>query len=157
VDVYYGVVDRMLGQWMRRAKEYGATLIVHSDHGFKWGADRTCARSSLNWATAAYWHRMNGVFAAWGARVHPSTERAKASIFDVAPTVLSLLDLPADRGMTGRAIVAAFDRLAAPAKRDIYGTLEVRRIAARPLSTVEASEYAKRPSRSRRTLRRRRK
>jgi len=143
VDVYYGVVDRMLGQWMRRAKEDGATLIVHSDHGFKWGADRTCARSSLNWATAAYWHRMNGVFAAWGARVRPSTGRAKASIFDVAPTVLSLLDLPEDRRMTGRPITAAFDRLSTRTKKDLYGPLVVRRVSAQALSTAEASEYAK--------------
>ena len=104
VDVYYGVVDRMLGQWMRRAKEDGATLIVHSDHGFKWGADRPCARSSLNWATAAFWHRLDGVFAAWGARVRPSKNRAKVSIFDVAPTVLALLGLPADRRMTGKPV-----------------------------------------------------
>ena len=143
VDVYYGVVDRMLGQWMRRAKEDGATLIVHSDHGFKWGADRTCARSSLNWATAAYWHRMNGVFAAWGARVRPSTARAKASIFDVAPTVLSLLDLPEDLRMTGRPITAAFERLSVAAKKDVYGPLVVRRVSAQALSTAEASEYAK--------------
>jgi len=36
VDAYYGLVDRTLGQWMRRTREDGATLIVHSDHGFKW-------------------------------------------------------------------------------------------------------------------------
>jgi predicted AlkP superfamily phosphohydrolase/phosphomutase len=75
VDLYSGLVDRILGQWMRRAKEDGATLLVHSDHGFKWGEDRTCTRSSANWATAAYWHRLNGVFAAWGARVRPSKAR----------------------------------------------------------------------------------
>src|SRR5438445_21062 len=38
VDGYYALVDRLLGQWMRRAKEDGATLLVHSDHGFKWGS-----------------------------------------------------------------------------------------------------------------------
>ena len=48
--VYYGVVDKMLGQWMRRAEEDGGTLLVQSDHGFKWGEDRPCQRSSLNWS-----------------------------------------------------------------------------------------------------------
>ena len=143
VEVYYGVIDRILGQWMRRAKEDGATILVHSDHGFKWGEDRTCARSSINWSTAAYWHRMYGVFAAWGARVRPSKNRTKVSIFDVAPTVLALEGLPADRRMTGRPITAAFTGLTVPPKKDLFGTVVVRRVAAESLSTAEASEYAK--------------
>lgn len=143
VDVYYGVIDRMLGQWMRRAKEDGATLLVHSDHGFKWGADRTCARSSFNWATAAYWHRMNGVLAAWGTRVRPSKTRTKLSIFDVAPTVLALEGISADRRMKGRPIADAFVGLEALPRKDLFGTVVVRRVAAGSLSTAEASEYAK--------------
>ncbi|PYQ34299.1 MAG: hypothetical protein DMF55_09790 [Acidobacteria bacterium] len=143
VDVYYGVVDRMLGQWMRRAREDGATLLVHSDHGFRWGADRTCARSSLNWSTAAYWHRLTGVFAAWGARVRPSKARAKVSIFDVAPTVLALLDLPADRRMTGKPVTAAFAGLRPPPRKDVFSTATVRRVAAESITAEQASEYAK--------------
>jgi type I phosphodiesterase/nucleotide pyrophosphatase len=143
VEVYYGVVDRILGQWMRRAKEDGATLVVHSDHGFKWGADRTCARSSFNWSTAAYWHRMNGVFAAWGAGVRPSKTRSKVSIFDVAPTILALEGLPADRRMRGRSVAAAFTGLPALPKKDVFGTVVVRRVASESLSNAEASEYAK--------------
>jgi tetratricopeptide (TPR) repeat protein len=143
VDVYYGVVDKILGQWMRRAKEDGATLLVHSDHGFRWGADRTCARSSLNWSTAAYWHRLTGVFAAWGARVHPSKSHAKVSIFDVAPTVLALLGLPPDRRMTGKPVTAAFDGVRPLPKKDIFGTVTVRRVAAESVTAEQASEYAK--------------
>ncbi|MDQ5873733.1 MAG: alkaline phosphatase family protein, partial [Acidobacteriota bacterium] len=156
-DVYYELVDRILGQWMRRAKEDGATLIVHSDHGFKWGADRTCARSSANWATAAYWHRINGVFAAWGARVRgrdltPSGDqtpygqippRAKANLFDVAPTVLALAGLPADRRMTGRVVTAGFEGLTSRAKEDLFPRTTVRRVAAEAATAQEATEYAK--------------
>ena len=143
VDVYYALADRILGQWMRRAKEDGATLVVHSDHGFKWGEDRTCARSSQNWATAAYWHRIDGVFAAWGARVRSSKTRAKMSVFDVAPTVLALLDLPADRRMTGKAATSAFEGVAPPARRDVFSTVSVRRVSSQPMSVAEASEYSK--------------
>ncbi|HEV8610051.1 MAG TPA: alkaline phosphatase family protein [Thermoanaerobaculia bacterium] len=143
VEVYYGLVDRMLGQWMRRANDDGATLVVNSDHGFKWGEDRTCERSSVNWATAAYWHRLNGVFAAWGARVRHSPTRAKLSVFDVAPTVLALLDLPSDRRMTGKAATAAFDAVAAPARKDLFATVAVRRVSGAPVSGEEASEYSK--------------
>jgi predicted AlkP superfamily phosphohydrolase/phosphomutase/Flp pilus assembly protein TadD len=142
-DAYYALVDRVLGQWMRRAKEDGATLIVHSDHGFKWGEDRTCARSSANWATAAYWHRINGVFAAWGARVRPSKSRTKATLFDVAPTVLALSGLPADRRMTGRVVTAGFEGLSAPVKKDLFSQATVRRVAAQAATAEEATEYAK--------------
>ncbi|HEU5248424.1 MAG TPA: alkaline phosphatase family protein, partial [Thermoanaerobaculia bacterium] len=143
VDVYYALVDRMLGQWMRRAEADGATLVVNSDHGFKWGEDRTCARSSLNWATAAYWHRVNGVFVAWGARVRPSKTRPKLSVFDVAPTVLALLELPADRRMTGKAVTSAFDGVAPPARKDLFTSVAVRRVSSESISQEEASEYAK--------------
>jgi Flp pilus assembly protein TadD len=143
VEVYYGIVDRMLGQWMRRAREDGATLLVHSDHGFKWGEDRTCARSSLNWSTAAYWHRLNGVFAAWGARVRPSTPRAKLSVFDIAPTVLALLDLPADRRMTGKPATTAFEGVAPPPRKEVFSTVAVRRVSSESVSPSEASEYSK--------------
>src|SRR5262249_56212755 len=75
VDEYYALVDKMIGQWMRRADEDGATLIVNSDHGFKWGEERPCERSSLNPNTAAFWHRINGVFAAYGGGGEPSPSR----------------------------------------------------------------------------------
>lgn len=143
VDEYYAVIDRLLGQWMRRTAEDRATLLVQSDHGFKWGADRPCERSSLNWSTAAYWHRLDGVFAAWGERVRPGRGGPKLSMFDPAPTVLALLGVPADRRMPGREISAAFRDLAAPARRDVFGSTPVRRVAAEDMSPIEASEYAK--------------
>ncbi|HKF44976.1 MAG TPA: alkaline phosphatase family protein [Thermoanaerobaculia bacterium] len=142
--VYYSVVDRMLGQWMRRAEEDGATLIVQSDHGFKWGADRPCERSSLNWSTAAYWHRIEGVFAAWGARVKPGKgSAAKPTMLDPAPTVLALLGLPADKRMSGHPIAAAFTDLKAPARSDLASGLTVRRVPAEAMSEAEKSEYTK--------------
>ena len=143
VDEYYAVIDRILGQWMRRAEEDRATLIVQSDHGFKWGADRSCERSSLNWSTAAYWHRLDGVFAAWGERVRPGKSAAKLSMFDPAPTVLALLGLAADRRMPGRAVSDAFSDLKLLPRADIASKVQVRRVEAREMSPAQASEYAK--------------
>jgi len=143
VETYYALADRILGQWMRRAEEDRATLLVHSDHGFKWGRDRPCGFASGNWATAAFWHRPEGVIAAWGERVRPASERGRASLLDVAPTVLALLDLPADRGMTGRALAQAFRGLAPPPRKDAFGAVTVRRVVAAGVSAEKASEYAK--------------
>src|SRR5678816_2893411 len=90
-------------RWMRRAEEDGAVLLVHSDHGFKWGADRPCGLESGSWSTAAFWHRPEGVLAIWGRGVRRGAARGQASLYDVAPTVLALLDLPATRRMPGAA------------------------------------------------------
>jgi predicted AlkP superfamily phosphohydrolase/phosphomutase len=142
VDEYHALVDRILGQWMRRAEEDGATLIVNSDHGFKWGADRSCVRDSLNPSTAGFWHRLDGVFAAWGKRVKRSPERGDASVFDVAPTVSALLSLPIDPRAPGSVVKAAFPGLSAPPRRDL-SAIPVRRLSTDPLSEKEASEYTK--------------
>ena len=140
---YYAMVDTVLGAWMRRAQEDGATLIVHSDHGFKWGGDRPCGLASGSWTTAAFWHRLDGVFAAWGARVAPSAERRDASLFDVAPTVLALLDLPAGRRLPGKAASFAFRDLPSLPPAGDPESAEVRRVSAEPMSAKEAGEYAK--------------
>jgi tetratricopeptide (TPR) repeat protein len=143
VATYYGAIDAILGQWMRRAREDGATLLVHSDHGFKWGEDRPCGFAPGNWATAAFWHRFDGVFAAWGAGVRPASERQEASLFDVAPTVLALLDLPADPKMPGRPIVAAFADLPSKGKAEELEKTSVRRVPAQAMSAEQANEYTK--------------
>jgi len=142
VERYYGLIDQMLGQWMRRAAEDRATLIVHSDHGFKWGDDRPCGFASKDWSTAAFWHRQEGVFAAWGAGVRRGERRGSASLFDVAPTLLALLGILADRRMPGRPISSAFDFPIAARERAPVVT-EVRRVAAEPINERQADEYAK--------------
>jgi tetratricopeptide (TPR) repeat protein len=126
---------------MRRAEEDGATLIVNSDHGFKWSSDRTCERSSLNPATAAYWHRLDGVFAAWGSRVRKGLPRGSASVYDLVPTVSALLGLNVDRRLDGR-VIPAFTDVTPPAKKDIFGTVAVRRVRSEAMSARDADEYA---------------
>jgi hypothetical protein len=142
VDAYYALVDRVIGQWMRRAGEDGATLVVNSDHGFRWGADRSCESGSLDPATALSWHRLDGVFAAWGARVIPSRERGDASVFDVEPTVAALLGLPVDRNARGSALRSIFRDLADPRREDL-ASVPVRRLESAPMSEKETSEYTK--------------
>jgi tetratricopeptide (TPR) repeat protein len=144
VDEYYVVIDGILGQWMRRAEEDGATLVVNSDHGFKWGSDRPCEDSSLSASMSGIWHRLDGVFAAWGARVRPNPERGSASVFDLAPTVAALLDLPVDRRLSGRVLSEAFSPIAAPPREDVFGRVAVRRVQAEGLAPKDVSEYARR-------------
>ncbi|HSE63627.1 MAG TPA: alkaline phosphatase family protein, partial [Thermoanaerobaculia bacterium] len=143
VASYYGLVDRMIGQWMRRAREDGATLLVSSDHGFKWGSDRPCGFASGNWATAAFWHRPEGVVAAWGARVRPSRERGSAGILDLAPSTLALLGLPADRRMTGVLLPGAFRDVGAPRRENLFPEVGVRRVSAQTASESQSDDYVR--------------
>lgn len=142
VETYYATIDKMLGQWMRRAREDGATLVLCSDHGFKWEEDRTCARSSLNWTTAAFWHRLDGVFAAWGARVEPAATRGDASVYDLAPTFSALLNLPQNPKMAGRALLSLFRGVSPPVGAEVLPGTAVRRLSAAGPSPAERSEYA---------------
>jgi predicted AlkP superfamily phosphohydrolase/phosphomutase len=139
VDEYFGFVDRVLGQWMRRAEEDGATLVVASDHGFKWGEDRSCERGSLSPAA----HRLEGVLAAMGPAVRKGAPRGRASVYDVEPTVAALLGLPVDVHAAGTPIRAVAGDRPAPARRDLAADVPVRRLEARPMSASEAGEYAK--------------
>jgi tetratricopeptide (TPR) repeat protein len=140
VDEYYALVDKVLGQWMRRAEEDGATLVVNSDHGFRWGKDRPCEPPSLDMSGS--WHRLEGVFVAWGARVQKSSERGNASVFDVEPTIAALLGLPVDRRAGGSVLRAAFAGIPDPPRKDLLATVPVRRIQAEAMSEKGASDYA---------------
>lgn len=143
VDDYYALVDRILGQWVRRAQEDGATLLVHSDHGFLWGQGRPCDVGAHNWNTATFWHRPQGVFLAWGRRVRTGRAPAPMSLFDVAPTVSALLEIPVDSSVRGQPPASAFVDLLPSRRRALFPEVEVRRLPSAPLSDAEADEYAK--------------
>jgi len=142
VETYYAAIDRILEQWMRRAQEDGGVLVVQSDHGFKWGGDRPCGLASGNWATAAFWHRPEGVLALWGKGVARGRSRGDAKLHDVAPTVLALAGAPADRRMPGIPLSSAFEQPLTQTRKDL-SALAVRRVAAAEASAAESDEYAK--------------
>ncbi len=104
VDAFYGEADRILGELASRAERDGATLLLLSDHGFRWGADRPAGFSGVNFQTAFLWHRSPGVLVAEGPSVRPGAARGKASVFDIAPTVSRLLGLPPDPAFEGRPV-----------------------------------------------------
>ena len=138
-ETYFQAVDSILGQWMRRAREDRATLVVTSDHGFLWDQGRPCQRSSSGWSTAASWHRPDGVFAAWGERIAAKADAPPASVFDVAPTLSALLGIPVDARMKGSVIPVA-KGLEARREKGLIGRTRVEFLPPAPVSERESSE-----------------
>ncbi|MGC8915488.1 MAG: alkaline phosphatase family protein [Thermoanaerobaculum sp.] len=95
VERYFSVVDRWLGRLLATCPLSECAVLVVSDHGFKWGADRPREFSGVAAATAALWHRPRGIFVLAGSGVEPLGRVSQVpSVYDVAPTVAALLGLP---------------------------------------------------------------
>ena len=142
VDEYYALVDRILGQWMRRAEEDGATLHPQLRPRLQVGraTDRAsggpgCRDGGL---LASARRRLRRV----GSARAPGPARGSASVFDVPVTVSALLGLPVDRGRPER----RFGRRSSASPRRNAGispAFRVRRLETGGMSEMEASEYAK--------------
>jgi predicted AlkP superfamily phosphohydrolase/phosphomutase/Tfp pilus assembly protein PilF len=138
---YYSEIDRLIGEWMKVLTD-DTTVIIVSAHGFRWGEKRP--RVSPVGRSALADHRNPGVFIAYGNHVAPNRGNHVISLYDVVPTVLSLLGLPKSVEMPGKQAEWVF--------RDIAPVTSVRVIsydeffAGRPASTaaVDAQRYTQR-------------
>ncbi|MEK6376125.1 MAG: alkaline phosphatase family protein [Acidobacteriota bacterium] len=135
---YYAEIDRLIGEWMGVLPR-DTTVIIMSGYGFRWEDHRPrvipTGRASLSD------HRNPGMFIAYGPHTAPGRGYAM-SVYDVAPTVLTLLGLPKSLEMPGRVATWAF--------RDIVPITSVRVISygefagERPMATnarMDPREY----------------
>ncbi len=148
VEAIYVESDRILGQFRAKAGRDGATLVLVSDHGFKWGPDRPAFYSGVQFDTAFLWHRDPGMLAAEGPAILPSKERGKASVFDLAPTLCRLLGLPADPKFEGKAVSGLGGAALPPAVAPVSWekTAKVERLVVRDMDETEkkaAEEFTK--------------
>jgi Flp pilus assembly protein TadD len=99
---YFTHVDEMLGEYARLAQASNAVLMLASDHGFYWKEGRPTELSSSATATAAKWHRSEGMYVIWGPGIaHSTGHTAKGSVQQVCATLLALLGLPPGRDVNG--------------------------------------------------------
>jgi predicted AlkP superfamily phosphohydrolase/phosphomutase/Flp pilus assembly protein TadD len=96
---YYSEIDRLIGEWTNVLPR-DTTVIIMSAYGFRWGTDRP--REPPKGGAALSDHRNPGVFIAYGPHIVASRASHAVSIYDVAPTVLTLLGLPQSTEMPGK-------------------------------------------------------
>ena len=96
VDRYHAQIDGWLGTVVARMSP-SDTLVILSDHGFTWGADRPAVASGAHTPTAVYWHRPDALFVAAGPRVAADRSRRRIEPLDILPTLLALAGLPPRR------------------------------------------------------------
>jgi Flp pilus assembly protein TadD len=99
-DAYFRRIDLLLGAIREAADRSGATVLLVSDHGFKWHDGRPTS-SSVAVATAGQWHRDEGIYVLWGRDVTADAALGRGGVAQVSATVLALLGLPPGRGLTG--------------------------------------------------------
>jgi len=151
---YFREVDGMLGDYRRLAEETGAALLIVSDHGFLWHEGRPHV-SGIAGATAALWHREEGLYALWGEGLEPVPGKGEGNVGQVAATIMALLRLPRAAGTEGPALAGIAEIL--PARN--YGPRSARLLAAadsgpagdaverlKALGYVGSSEPAARPA-----------
>lgn len=93
-ELYFRDIDRRLGALAELVRAAGGVLVVASDHGFYWGEGRPERLSSFANATAAKWHRREGIYLVHGAGI-AAGRGGEVGIRSVFPTLLALAGLPA--------------------------------------------------------------
>jgi tetratricopeptide (TPR) repeat protein len=91
---YFRRIDAMLDDYRALAERLDAELVIASDHGFDWGGAHE--ESSTATATAAKWHRNEGVWIHW-PRAAKSAE--PAHVDQVCATLIEILGLPRGEGI----------------------------------------------------------
>ena len=122
---YFREVDGMLGDYRALAEESGAALLVVSDHGFLWHEGRPRS-SGIAGATAALWHREEGIYVLWGKGIEPAPAKGEGRVGQVAATIMGLLGLPRAAGTEEPALAGVAEVL--PARN--YGPRAARLLVA---------------------------
>ncbi len=106
VDGAYRFQDMMLERQLELAGEDTAVLIL-SDHGFHSGVQRP-RYLPIEPAGPTFEHSPFGVFCFAGPGIKKNARIYGASLYDIAPTVLTYMGLPIGEDMPGKPLMEAF-------------------------------------------------
>ncbi len=109
VTTFYEAQDSLLGPILEAAGPE-ATVLVVSDHGFKTGDGRPSDLLPFTTEQPVEWHDQEGIFILSGpASRHGERLASLPTLFDIMPTILYLMGLPAAQNMPGRVLLEALD------------------------------------------------
>lgn len=112
---YFQYIDSLIGDYRRVVEQKQGVLMLASDHGFRWSEGRPTELSSFAAATAAKWHRDEGMYLLWGKGIRSRPDHpGRGGIAQICATLLALTNLPPDEGLAGPPLPGAgADRIAA--------------------------------------------
>jgi len=109
VEEMYRFADELLGRFLAEMDDQ-TTLVVASDHGFRLGElhdDPSRVRDMRR--VSERFHRVEGILYLYGRGVKGHARIDQPQLVDLAPTVLTLLGLPAAEDMPGRVLTEALE------------------------------------------------
>ncbi len=122
VTAAYRFFDLMLGRLMELVPEDCQILLI-SDHGFH--SDHLRHKNlPAEPAGAAYEHSPNGILLAKGPNIKKDQMVYGASLLDITPTILAMLDLPVARDMDGKILGTLFEQIPSFSFIDSYENME---------------------------------
>ncbi|HEX3069228.1 MAG TPA: alkaline phosphatase family protein [Thermoanaerobaculia bacterium] len=99
---YFAFLDQFLGDVTRVADQTHATIVIASDHGFQWKEGRLQQLASFAVATAAKWHRNQGIYLLRGPGIAPSKgHTGRGGIRQICATLLAATGLPQAEHVAG--------------------------------------------------------
>ena len=105
VASYWSWQDGLIGELLAR-RGPNTSIVVCSDHGYRTGDERLREdHADIELADAS--HMIDGIVVLNGPGVRPGTPITGASIYDIAPTVMALMDLPVAGDLTGQVLAGA--------------------------------------------------
>jgi predicted AlkP superfamily phosphohydrolase/phosphomutase len=146
IDRYYEFADELVGRLLA-CIDKDTVVVVCSDHGFgPWIDD---GRERWIGHTFSGSHRNEGSIILWGPGIRRGKRLPDDSppyIWDVAPTVLALMDLPLAADMPGSPITDSFDsRLRQRYRPDFVASYDVNyKAGERPEMVPMSAEYEER-------------
>lgn len=106
LDAHLKRIDASLGA-IRRLAGPDDVVMVLSDHGYGDNPSMQPVQRGYNdWITPPHWHTLRGIIAAAGGPIRKDVRGVRASVVDIAPTVLALLGLPVGKDMDGRVLTS---------------------------------------------------
>ncbi|MBI2027577.1 MAG: alkaline phosphatase family protein [Deltaproteobacteria bacterium] len=103
----YVYLDQILGDFLRVAHP-NTSFVLISDHGFKFKDERLNTSAAIGENAEERWHDEHGIIAFLGPQFSIGKEIKGYDLYDVAPTLLYLMDQPLAQDMKGQIMSSAF-------------------------------------------------